>query len=38
MVAMRFKEEQQNAFNESCRKTDGTINYSAWARELIARP
>lgn len=38
MVAMRFKEEQKNVFNESCRKSDGTINYSAWARELIARP
>lgn len=38
MVAMRFKEEQKNVFNESCRKADGTINYSAWARELIARP
>lgn len=38
MAAMRFKEEQPNVFNDECRKADGSINYSAWARELINRP
>lgn len=38
MAALRFKEEQSNVFNDTCRKLDGSINFSAWARELISRP
>lgn len=38
MAAMRFKEEQKISFDECCRKKDGTINYAAFARELINRP
>ncbi|HGJ5857263.1 hypothetical protein [Arsenophonus nasoniae] len=38
MAAMRFREEQPTVFAESCRKADGSINYSAFARELIERP
>ncbi|MDR5611609.1 hypothetical protein [Arsenophonus nasoniae] len=38
MAAMRFREEQPHVFAESCRKADGSINYSAFARELIERP
>ena len=38
MAALRLREQQVNVFEESCRKPNGDINFSAWARELIARP
>ncbi len=38
MAAMRFREQQNNVFNETCRKNDGSINYAAWARAIIERP
>lgn len=38
MAALRLREQQSNVFEESCRKTSGEINFSAWARELMARP
>lgn len=38
MAAMRLREQQKNVFEENCRKPNGEINFSAWARELINRP
>ncbi|MEQ1965349.1 hypothetical protein ABLB69_19875 [Xenorhabdus khoisanae] len=37
-AALRFREEQPNVFEQACRKTDNTINFSALARELMDRP
>lgn len=36
-AALRFIEEQPNVFKDNCRKKDGAINYSAFARELLER-
>lgn len=36
-AALRLIEEQPNVFNDNCRKKDGSINYSAFARELLER-
>ncbi|CDG86854.1 hypothetical protein [Xenorhabdus bovienii] len=38
MAAMRFREECPNVFDEECRKADRSINFAAWAREIISRP
>ena len=38
IAAIRFKEEQPNAFAENCIKDDGSINYTGFARELLDRP
>lgn len=38
MAALRLREQQSRVFEEYCRKPNGEINYSAWARELINRP
>lgn len=38
MAAIRFREENSEVFKESCLKSDGTLNYSAWARFVIERP
>lgn len=38
MAALRLREQQNNVFEECCRKPNGDINFSAWARELINRP
>ncbi|AOM39360.1 hypothetical protein [Xenorhabdus hominickii] len=37
-AALRLIEEQPNVFEQVCRKNDGTINFSVFARELMDRP
>lgn len=38
IAAIRFKDEQPNVFRENCLKTDNSINYTEFARQLLARP
>ncbi|KAA1195067.1 hypothetical protein [Photorhabdus heterorhabditis] len=38
MAAMRYREENIKSFDNNCRKSDGSINFSAWAREILQRP
>lgn len=38
MASMRFREECPTVFDEECRKADRSINFYAWAREIISRP
>ncbi|MBI6549412.1 hypothetical protein [Xenorhabdus lircayensis] len=38
MAAMRFREDCPTVFDQECRKADGSINFAAWAREIISRP
>ncbi|SUP86470.1 integrase family protein [Yersinia pseudotuberculosis] len=36
-AAFRFKEENEELFNEKCRHKNGEFNFSAWAREVKSR-
>lgn len=38
MAAMRFRDENEDLFNNECLKDDGTYNFSAWARHVLNRP
>lgn len=38
IAAIKFKEQQPNVFRENCIKADNSINYTEFARQLLARP
>ncbi|AHM71817.1 hypothetical protein [Yersinia hibernica] len=38
MAAINFKEKHQDAFKSECIKSDGSYNFTEWARQVLDRP
>ncbi len=38
MAAINFKEKYQETFKSECIKSDGSYNFTGWARQVLDRP